>query len=126
MARAPAGSFWTVVGVFVLFGPPLGGLAVVVHLTVSGGFIDPGLVATLVMASHIGGILPAIATGLSVAAISSRLDSRFLWLLSAALFGAGYSALILGQTYFLPVGGFAGFGGVVVSSRSPSLEIGAA
>lgn len=110
MARAPAGSFWTVVGVFILFGPPLGGLAMIARERVSEGAVDPGFVATLVMASHVGGILPAIATGLSVAAISSRFDSRAMWLASAALFGAGYSALILGQTYFLPVGAFAGFG----------------
>ncbi len=115
MARPPAGSFWTVVGVFVLFGPPLGGLAMIARERVSEGAVDPGLVATLVLISHIGGILPAIATGLSVAAISGRIDSRSLWLLSAALFGAGYSALILGQTYFLPVGGFAGFGAGVLS-----------
>lgn len=115
MVRAPAGSFWTVVGVFVLFGPPLGGLAMIAREWVSEGAVDPGLAATLVMASHIGGILPALATGLSVAAISSCLDSRALWLASAALLGAGYSALILGQSYFLPAGGFAGFGAGLLS-----------
>ncbi len=115
MARAPAGSFWTVVGVFVFFGPLLGALAAIAREMVSDGAIDPGLSTTLVMAGYVGGILPAIATGLSVAAISSRFDSRFLWLLSAALFGAGYSALVLGDAYFLPVGGFAAFGAGLLS-----------
>ncbi len=127
MVRAPAGSFWTVVGVFVLFGPPLGGLAMIAREWVSEGAVDPGLAATLVMASHIGGTLPALATGLSVAALSSRLDSRILWLGSAALLGAGYSALNSWPDVLLACWRLCGFRrGILVASRSPPLAIGAA
>lgn len=115
MARAPARSFWTVVGVFVLFGPPLGGLAMIVRDIWREGDVDPGLAAALVLLSHVGGIFPAAATGLSIAAISSRFDSALLWLLSAVICGAGYSWLILGDAAFMPVGGLAAFGAGLVS-----------
>lgn len=121
MARAPAGSFWTVVGVFVLFGPPLGGFALVVLELLRAGPPDFGWAVIAVIASPIAGILPAAATGLGAAAISSRVGSRLLWALACAALGASLAGLVLGGGGFLPggdiaaVGGAAGLGAALLS-----------
>ena len=110
MTRAPAGSFRTVVGVFVLFGPLLGGLALVILDILRGGPPDFGWAMIAVIASPIAGILPAAATGLMAAAISSRVDSRLLWALACAALGAGLAGLVLGGGGFMPIGDIAAAG----------------
>ena len=118
MTAAPRGSFWTVVGVFIVVGSPVGGLAFGVTSMVENppnvfrledlvrfpGFMLMGLV---------GGCFPAFLTGALSAAVSSRIRSKPVWVLFATVMGALVSAAVYGMSegwvYFAPVGGLAAF-----------------
>ena len=118
MMTAPRGSFWTVVGVFILVGSPAGGLAFGLILIAE----NPPYVLRLgdlirlpafALMGFVGGCLPAFLTGVLSAAVSSRIGSRIVWVLFAMAAGASISAMVYGMTggwvYFGPVGAFAAF-----------------
>ena len=93
------------VGVFLVFiiaGPLIGGLAFGVMLAVSQGGGDAlGTAATAALLGHLGGLLPAAATGLLCAGASPWLAARRTWLIFAGVVGAVTSAghLALFDTY---------------------------
>ncbi len=113
---APRGSFWTVVGVFVLVGAPTGGLALSVVSLVEYPLesIGPGDLLRIpgsLFIGLVGGCLPAFLTGALSAAVSSRVDSKILWVLIAIVAGVAISTMIYGWSggwvYFGPIGGLA-------------------
>jgi len=124
--NAPRGSFWTVVGVFVLVGAPTGGLAFGLMAFVqdppaSVGLVDLLRIPGALLVGLVGGSLPALMTGLLSAAVSSRIDSKFLWVLIATVGGVAFSTLVYGWTggwvYFGPLGGLAGLVSGLVGLR---------
>jgi len=115
--NAPRGSFWTVVGVFVLVGAPTAGLAFglivfVEYPPASVGLVDLLRIPGALLTGLVGGCLPALMTGLLSAAVSSRIDSKMLWVLIATVAGAAFSTMVYGWSggwvYFSPLGGLAG------------------
>ena len=96
---APAGSFWTTVGAFVLIGPPVGGIALAIASAWEAGqplsFMDwAQLPFGGAIMGYIGGALPAGLTGLIAAAVSPLIPSKALWVTGATAMGALASALI--------------------------------
>ncbi len=116
MRDFPRGSFWTVVGVFVLVGSPFGGLAfgLVSLIENRPESFEPADLIRLpgfLLMGLVGGCLPAFLTGVLSAAVSSRIRSKTLWVLFATIMGAVTSMIVYsmpgGWVYFAPIGALA-------------------
>lgn len=104
------------VGVFVLVGSPVGGLAfglvaLIEYPPESMGLVDLLRIPGALLVGLVGGCLPAFLTGSLSAAVSSRIDSKLLWVLIATVAGAAFSTMVYGWSggwvYFSPIGGLA-------------------
>jgi hypothetical protein len=86
--------------VFLLFGPPIGGVALGLSFLVSdildGGYIGWGVLTSLpVMAivAYMFGVLPAFFTGVMAIGLSDRFRSDLWWLFAVTAIGATSSGV---------------------------------
>ncbi len=93
---APAGSFWTTVGAFVLIGPPVGGTVVAVWSAFEqtspmslGDWLQLPLGGALI--GYLGGAIPAFITGVLASAAAPVVPRREIWVAGATLLGGGVS-----------------------------------
>lgn len=92
---------------FLVFGPPIGGVVLGLVLSLSDVF-DGGRVVWSTLAAlpflavlgYIYGFLPALLTGLAAGALSPRIDDSRVWLLAVTAAGAISSAVF--TTVFAP------------------------
>lgn len=129
MTTAPRGSFWTVVGTFVLIGPYVGGLIIAVAMLFSGfgslGSIGIWDLVSLPLMGLMGypfGALPAALTGALCAATSGHIRSKFLWVVISVAVGWAFATLAFAGIpdswlYFGPLGAAGAFVSAMVALR---------
>ncbi len=100
MAATQSGSSLRTVFVFLVVGPPIGGVVMAVARIAAYRELFPELAWFVVIAAFYGyffGAIPALITGIISALASPFLKSNELWIAVSGIAGAAVTALLLGN-----------------------------